>query len=248
MTPKKTILLMGGTGEGVALNERLSKSNNIRLLTSLAGRTQNPRALSGEVLKSGFAETGGLRALLAEQEVSQVIDATHPFASGISAKAFEICAALNVPYCRYERPLWRAKKSDRWTVVPDLVSAAQAADDFKRIFLSIGRQQLGKFEQLQGKYFLVRLIEGCPFNPSNSQIEFIQARGPFSTKDELDLLKRYEIEAVVTKNSGGAATFGKIAAARQLGIPVIMVDRPDGIPGKVFTDMDTLINQLPFCV
>ncbi len=241
------ILLLAGTNEGAQINERLDDLG-VPFWSSLAGRTENPTRLLGDVLPKGFDERGGMESLIRDKQINLVIDATHPFAFRISLKAAELSKKLGIQYLRLERPAWKKQREDNWIEVPDISHAVQACDGFDRIFLSIGRQEVGAFEGLTVKKFLLRSIEAVPFAPVDSEVEFIQDRGPFLLDDEMALLTQNEIDVVVSKNSGGVATYAKIGAARELGIPVIIIDRPAGPGGQVFSSVEELFKHPSLCV
>jgi len=241
--PKPKILLLGGTGEGVAINNRLF-DQGFPLITSLAGVTKNPTALQGKILANGFQEVGGLSALLKEEGIKVVVDATHPFAVQMSDKAAEICGSLGIPYLRYHRQPWEEVTGDRWITVSDVTEAAQVAAEYKRVFLTIGRKEVVTFEAVPADFFLLRSVEEVPFNPLSAEVVHLRDRGPFEEMAEAELLSRYQIGVIVSKNSGGRATYGKIAAARDLGIPVIMIAPPVYSSQRPFTDFEALFSYL----
>ncbi len=225
-TDELKILLLGGTGEAAVINEFMSQQEGVHLITSLAGRTVQATRLKGEVLPKGFADVGGLSKFLTDRQIDLVVDMTHPFARVVSPKTQKACAAEDIPYIRYERPAWTREQGDTWIEVETLFKAAAACADFSNIFLSIGRQELGAFQHLQDKRLVVRSVEPITFECPQSDVDNLLARGPFELEDELALLRDERIDVVVTKNSGGDATYAKIEAARTLGLPVIMVERP----------------------
>ncbi|MEX1035213.1 MAG: cobalt-precorrin-6A reductase [Sneathiella sp.] len=227
MNEQKNILLIGGTEEAVVLNRELSARPDVALVTSLAGRTALPAALTGRVVTGGFGGAAGLADFIVQSRIDLVIDASHPFAGQITRAAFSVCSKRNVPFIRYQRFAWEKQRGDSWISVRNMEEAAENLGNFERIFLTIGRQELASFEKISGKSFLARTIEPIAFNPENSHAELIQARGPFTIEDELRLLTDRRIELLVSKNSGGTATYAKIEAARQLQIPVLMIERPE---------------------
>ncbi|OUR78614.1 hypothetical protein A9Q83_06980 [Alphaproteobacteria bacterium 46_93_T64] len=248
MTDQKKILLIGGTSEAVQINERISDLNHILLITSLAGRTNKPTPLNGEVLPNGFSEVRGMEALVKNRDISLVIDASHPFAVTISEKSERVCAEQGIEYWRFNRPEWEEQSGDNWSVEGSLETAVLELEPYKRIFLTIGRQELGAFEKLKNKDLLIRSIEPADFNPSDSSTTEIRSRGPFSVQDEMNLLREHQIEVLVSKNSGGDLTYAKIEAARNLSIPVIMIERPRNISAQSFSQIDALIRQLQLSV
>ncbi|MEH6402144.1 MAG: cobalt-precorrin-6A reductase [Sneathiella sp.] len=239
----KNILLIGGTGDAVQINKELCGWKDVTLVTSLAGRTLNPTALIGEVLLQGFTDHGGLDQFLRHRKIDLVIDASHPFAAGMSIKAFEICGSQKVPLIRYDRKPWENEGRD-WMEVNDLSEAASRLTQFDRIFLTVGRQELQSFSGLRDKFFLVRSIEDIEFEPARSVVQHIRSRGPFSVEDEIALMTNNNIDVIVSKNSGGEATYAKIAAAQSLSIPVIMVKRPPLQAAKVVHDLRSLYSEV----
>lgn len=240
---KPHILLLAGTGEGALINKHLTDLG-FPLITSLAGVTSNPAALHGRILPQGFQDVGGLAAFLTAENIQVVVDATHPFAEKMSLKTAALCRDLDIPYLRYHREPWTAQVGDRWTMVPDMAAAAEAVRDFDRLFLTVGRKEVSLFETVPARFFLLRSVEEAPFHPKQAEVIHLRDRGPFDEGAEAELLRRYNINALVSKNSGGAATYGKIAAARRLGIPVILVSPPAYPTERSFTDLDDLVRTL----
>jgi precorrin-6A/cobalt-precorrin-6A reductase len=166
-----------------------------------------------------------------------VVDATHPFAAQMSANAEQACSSTSVPRVRLQRPAWIEQDGDRWHRVPDLDAAAGALADLgaRRVLLTTGRQELQPFAGLTSTWFLVRAVDAPDPQPL-PDAEVLLDRGPFTFDAELGLLRDYGIDALLTKDSGGAATAPKMEAARTLAIPVIVVDRPSPPPGPLVTD------------
>lgn len=176
----------------------------------------------------GFGGAEGLAAFLRENAIGQVIDATHPFAAQISRNALQACTMDDVLLCAFERAAWTAGPQDNWTHVPDVAGAAAALDGpGKRVFLAIGRQHLGSFANLAQHRFLTRLVDAPAPDFPLRNAEVVVARGPFRLEDDLDLMRAHGTELLVAKNAGGVGAEAKILAARTLGIPVIMIDRPE---------------------
>jgi precorrin-6A/cobalt-precorrin-6A reductase len=223
---RSRVLILGGTGEGVQLAERLSERVDMTVISSLAGRVSEPKLPKGLVRVGGFGGLDAFASYLAEEKINVIIDATHPFATRISQNAEVACRRLELPLIALIRPPWRRIDGDRWYEVADFQSAAKFVDvKMGRVFLSIGRQELGSFCECNDTWFLIRAIEqpmGCL--PPHHRV--LLQRGPFEFQDELQLLRDHSIDYVISKNSGGLATYTKIEAARSLGIPVVMVNRP----------------------
>jgi precorrin-6A/cobalt-precorrin-6A reductase len=220
------VLILGGTSEAFELAAHLATKADLTVISSLAGRVSQPRQPAGIVRVGGFGGVAGLISYLVDEDIQVVIDATHPFASKISGNAELACNTLGVPLIALERPPWEPKEHDCWCAVPD-VHAAASMVNYKRnrVFLSIGRQELGAFSNCEDAWFLVRAIdEPNEKLPANSKL--ILKRGPFHLTDELQMLRNESISLIVSKNSGGTATYSKIEAARALQIPIVMIDRP----------------------
>lgn len=244
MADLRNILLIGGTGEAATLNAALNSIDNIHLITSLAGRTKTPANLAGEILPDGFFDVGGMEAFLTDQHIDYVIDASHPFADQISEKANSLCQKLNIPYLRFERLSWQKAVKDQWIEATDMAVAAKLVVPYSRLFLTIGRQELSHFEQLHGKKIIVRSIEDMDFNPAGSEVVHIRDKGPFSLEEEISLMKAHDVQVVVSKNSGGEATYAKILAARALSLPVIMIKRPEYQPSETAQSLAEILEKI----
>ncbi|HLI10765.1 MAG TPA: cobalt-precorrin-6A reductase [Alphaproteobacteria bacterium] len=227
MAEPRRLLILGGTGEALALAARVAALPGLQVITALAGRTRAPARPVGEVRTGGFGGADGLAQYISETNISVVVDAAHPFAAQISQNAAEACARAGVRRLMLKRPPWRKVEGDDWIEVDDIPAAARALPAAaRRVFLAIGRQELAPFAVLAERWFLLRLVE-APAEPLPlAQHQLVIGRGPFIAAAERQLLAGYGIEAVVSKNSGGAATYAKLAAARALGLPVVMVRRP----------------------
>jgi len=221
-----TVLVLGGTAEARALAAALAGRPGLRLISSLAGRVSNPVLPEGEVRVGGFGGTDGLAGWVRTEHVTAVVDATHPFAETISAHAAAACAQAGVPLLRLVRPGWQAQQGDHWCDARSLADAAAMLPGLgTRVFLTTGRQGLAAFAGLDRLWFLIRCVDP-PTGPLPGRQEVLLARGPYTAEAELALMRQFAIDVLVTKNSGGELTAGKLAAARQLGIPVVMVRRP----------------------
>jgi precorrin-6A/cobalt-precorrin-6A reductase len=229
-----TVLILGGTGEARALATALD-DDAIEFESSLAGRVRNPRLPVGPVRIGGFGGAEGLARYLNERGIRAVVDATHPFAAGISANAAAACAAVNVPLLRLQRPGWHDRHG-RWTWADDHHAAAEAAATGRRIFLSTGRQTLERFVgPLAAHDVLVRVVDPLAIElPPNWSV--LLGRGPYDRDDERSLLLDNRIDTLVTKDSGGSLTRGKLDAADELGVRVIVVRRPAAPRGVATVD------------
>lgn len=222
------ILILGGTGEGAAAARRLT-AGGTQVITSFAGRIGTLPDVPGRVRVGGFGGVQGLTDYLAAEGITRVIDATHPFATAISRHARAACAALGLPLERLDRPHWTKHPGDRWHWADDMAMAARMAPKLgRRILLTVGAGSLAVFAKSGGPLYVVRLIE-APRRLPLRDYRVILGRGPFSLADEMALMRIFRIDLLVTKASGGPATEAKIAAARRLRIPVLLIRRPKAI-------------------
>jgi precorrin-6A/cobalt-precorrin-6A reductase len=235
------VLILGGTNEASELTAKLSMIPEVEVIMSLAGRTSQPvTPATGEVRMGGFGGQSGLVKYLQDRHINVLIDATHPFAAQISWAAAEAAIATNIPHLMVIRPAWLKTPEDRWIEVENVASAAQAIPAIaQRVFLSIGRQELTPFVNVPKIWFLMRSIDPPDIEIPNGKL--LLDRGPFSLQQERQLLREYEIDAIVSKNSGGDATYAKIIAARELGIPVVMIQRPAMPIAEKVTDVDRAV-------
>ena len=194
---------------------------------SFAGRVDRLKPQPLPMRIGGFGGAAGLSDYLRNNRVTRVVDATHPFAAQMSGNAIEACREAGIPLVALTRAPWVAEQRDRWTRVASIDAAAnRLACDARRVFLAIGRMHLNAFTGNPQHFYLLRLVDqpnedlGFP----NSKIVF--ARGPFTFEDDLALMRKHRIDLVVSKNSGGTGARAKIEAARELGIDVLMIDRP----------------------
>jgi precorrin-6A/cobalt-precorrin-6A reductase len=239
------VLILGGIGDAVELAVKIANIPGIEVITSLAGRTREPANLPGNVRSGGFGGVPGLTNYLREMQIDLLIDATHPFANQISENAAAATQEVGIPRLMVIRPPWEKLEDDDWLEVEDNLAAATAlANRAKRVFLTIGRQEIGTFAHLQDIWFLMRMID-----PPNTDVIvppglILCDRGPFNLENEQEILLKYNIDTIVSKNSGGNATYPKIIAARKLGIKVVMVNRPPVPPGKQVADVDSACKWL----
>jgi precorrin-6A/cobalt-precorrin-6A reductase len=223
----KNVLILGGTTEARQLAGLLAGRADIKATLSLAGRTAAPAAQPVPVRIGGFGGAEGLANYLKDEHINALIDATHPYAAVISQHAADATASAGVPIVALRRPAWTATADDHWVEVGDMAGAVAALGTApKRVFLAIGRKEVAAFAAAPQHHYLIRSVDPIepPLNVPNAT--YILSRGPFPESDEKALLSDHRIETIVAKNSGGSATHGKIAAARTLGLNVIMLRRP----------------------
>lgn len=250
---RKRLLLLGGTGEALALAEEVQKSfaSRIETITSLAGRTRHPARVPGTVRLGGFGGVEGLVRFLRDERITAVVDATHPFAAQMSRHARLAAEEVKLPRLRLTRPPWQQHPQDNWIIVDDVEAAAATVSGFTgkktgtrlKVFLTIGPQDMDPFLKLTEADFILRQIDP-PENALPANVKIVLGRGPFTFDHEVDVITRQGVQVLVTKASGGAATYAKIAAARQRQIPVIMIARPDPEPGETVTEVSAALRWL----
>jgi precorrin-6A/cobalt-precorrin-6A reductase len=229
------LLILGGTAEARELAAAVPTGH---VVTSLAGRVNAPRLPAGEVRIGGFGGPEGLIAWLVSEHIHAVVDATHPFAYRISASARQATEHLELPLLALHRPGWTEEPGDDWRRVPSVEAAAAALPGLGDcVLLTTGRQSLAAFAGNTG-WFLIRTVDP-PSPPLPSRHEVVLDRGPYTVDGETALMRKHRIDVLVTKDSGGALTAAKLVAARDLGLPVLMVDRPvplDRVPTVATVD------------
>jgi precorrin-6A/cobalt-precorrin-6A reductase len=246
-TERRHLLILGGTAEArdlaAAALDRFGSL--LAVTTALAGRTQAPAPVRGEVRSGGFGGAAGLEEFLRSARVDLLIDATHPFAVRISAAARLACARAGVARAQLARPPWLRHKQDRWIEVADAAAAAAALRSLgRRVFLTIGAREIAAFADLADMHFLVRLVDAPPAPLPLASYELVVGRGPFALAAERALLTRHRIEVLVSKASGGNATAAKLIAAREAGLPVVMLARPAAEPGQSVVDVEGAVTWL----
>jgi precorrin-6A/cobalt-precorrin-6A reductase len=225
-TPTGPVLVLGGTAEARALALEL-EARGVGFLSSLAGRVSRPRLPVGEVRVGGFGGVDGLAELLVDRAVTAVVDATHPFAATMTAHAAQACARTRTPLVRLARPGWAEHPdASSWTWVATHDDARAAAEALgTRPFLTTGRQTLGHYASWTDRDVLVRVVEPLETAPP-SRWTVVEDRGPYAVEGELALLRAHRVDVLLTKDSGGSYTSAKLTAARELGVPVVVVRRP----------------------
>ena len=238
----KRVLILGGTTEARLLAERLAGRADLNVMLSLAGRTASPARQPVPVRSGGFGGAAGLARYLVSERIGALIDATHPYASIISDNAVAATRQLGVPLLVLRRPPWIATAGDRWTEVADVRDAVRALGELpRRVFVALGRNELAPFNEAAQHFYLIRSVD--PVDPPLPlpHVSYVTGRGPFSEANDRALMTEHRIEFVIAKNSGGAATYGKIAAARALQIGVIMLRRP---PAPAAPNVETVEDTL----
>ena len=225
MAPR--ILILGGTTEARALAGRLAGDAGLDVIVSLAGRTEKPAPQPVPVRVGGFGGPAGLAAYLAAEGIAAVVDATHPYAARMSFNAAAACAAAGVPLVALRRPPWEPVAGDRWQEVADVPAAVAALGrQPRRAFLALGRNEVRAFEAAPQHAYVVRSVDPVEPPLAVPDAAYVLGRGPFGEAEDRALLQAHGIDVIVAKNSGGTATYGKMAAARALGIAVVLIARP----------------------
>lgn len=220
------ILILGGTTEARQLAERLAARGDREVTVSLAGRVREIVPHPVPVRVGGFGGIDGLVAYLEAEGIDLLVDATHPFADQMSRHAVAASVGAGVPLLVLRRAAWTHRPGDRWIEVDDVLAARTAlGSKRRRILLALGRQEIDVFARAPGHFYLVRSIEPISDRLLDEAI-YVEARGPFGEADERALMEAHRIDTVVARNSGGEAGYGKIAAARGLGLEVILIRRP----------------------
>ncbi|XDA99997.1 cobalt-precorrin-6A reductase [Sulfitobacter sp. LCG007] len=229
MTPN--ILILGGTTEATALARAIAE-RGLRGQVSLAGRVERPVRQPLPMRIGGFGGAEGLAEFMRRERVSHLVDVTHPFAARMSANAVAACAETGVPLLALTRPAWTPVPGDRWQRVESISAAVAALSGAPlRVMLAVGRMHLPEFAANPQHYYLLRLVDAPEHAPPFPDHTVLVSRGPFTEEDDLRLMTDHRIDLVVSKNSGGNGAHAKIAAARRLGLPVLMIDRP-AVPAR----------------
>lgn len=237
------VVILGGTSDGRQLAERLALDPRWAPLLSFAGRTESLKVPRAPFRVGGFGGAEGLARFLEAERCAALIDATHPFAAQISANAVRAAELTGTPFVRVECPAWQREPGDDWTHVARMSDAAEALGRVpRRVFLSVGRLEVGAFRAAPWHSYLIRAVDD--FLPDLLQARVLAQRGPFDVEAELDLLARERIEVLVSKNAGTVATAAKLIAARRMRLPVIMVARPVLPPAPTVTSFEAALAWL----
>ena len=239
------VLILGGTTEGRTLAGRLAQFPDLRVTVSLAGSTKDPIVQPVPTRFGGFGGAEGLAAYLRSERVSWLIVATHPFASSMARNAMEAAARADVPVLTIRRPPWVAGADDEWTEVAGADEAVDVLGSVpRRVFVTIGRQQLAALCRSPQHRYVIRTVDPPDPPLSLPQAHYVLARGPFAEQQELEFMRTHSIEILLAKNSGGDATSAKLAAARRLRIPVVLIRRPAAEQGDCVHDVDSAVRHL----
>jgi precorrin-6A/cobalt-precorrin-6A reductase len=239
------VLMLGGTAEAVELAGNLAREPKIEVIYSLAGRTSTPTLPDCALRSGGFGGVGGLVSYVGESGVTAIVDATHPYAGQMAANARAAAARTQIPLFKFLRPAWHEPADAPWLHAATPADAARLIDGrFGRVFLSSGLADVAAFAHLSDSWFLVRSVEASDAPSVLAQHHHITSRGPFDLAAETALLRDWKIDALVSKNSGGTATRAKLDAAQNLGISVVMIDRPPVPPGVLYATVPQVANAI----
>lgn len=238
------ILILGGTTEASALARTLAE-RGARAVLSYAGRTESPRAQPVPVRVGGFGGVAGLVDYLEREGVTHLVDATHPFAATMSAHAVAAAQSARVAHVRLTRPAWEESPGDRWTHVADIAAAVEAlGGEPRRVMLALGRMHVEAFAARPQHHYVLRFVDVPAEPPALPRHHLVVDRGPFTVAGDMELMREQRVELVIAKNAGGSGARAKLDAARALGLPVILIDRPFLPDARVFHDVAELIDWL----
>lgn len=238
---KTKILVLGGTSEGLEITKAIAKkfAGKTEIIYSLAGRTKNVPDVPATIRVGGFSSTNnnsidGLVKYLSSQNIDLLVDATHPFAEQISTNAMVAANKTGINALRLERKAWKIPENADVLYVPDMTEAARiVARTARRVLLSVGTKELDAFTAIPKVHFIVRMIEAPKTMPPLDSFEIITGRPPFNLEDEENLMRKHDIDVLLSKASGGDATFAKIQAASNIGVRIILIRRPAPPDGNV---------------
>ncbi|MFS2326967.1 cobalt-precorrin-6A reductase [Brucella sp. H1_1004] len=237
--PVSKILILGGTAEAAKLACAFV-SLPVESITSLAGRTANPTAISGKIRTGGFGGADGLAAYLVNEKIDLLIDATHPYAKRISQNAAQASEITDIPLLRLERPAWEKESGDNWINVVSEVQAANLIRADERVLLALGRQHIAPFAKRDDVHFVIRMIDP-PEVSLPHDCEIVLAK-PGDYEAEVQFLSERKIGLIVSRNSGGSISYAKIKAARDLAIPVMMINRPPVAARTIVATVDEALD------
>ena len=238
-----TGLVLAGTNEARLICKYLFE-NHIPAIASIAGITRNPEKLAIKTRVGGFGGVDGFQKYIIENNIDWVVSATHPFASVMRATASKVCNEFDIPHLIFQRPEWEVKVNDDWYFIDEIEQLDNLIPIGSTVFLGTGRQVLSQYFNMAGRKLLCRVIDeptnDFPFEGGS----YLVGRPPFSIQEEVALFKKYKINWLVVKNSGGSGGFSKILAARELGLPVAMLNRPKLPIGTISTHIKEALDWL----
>ncbi len=240
------LLVLAGSGEARQLCERVQDRPGLEIVASLAGATRAPVPLGVETRIGGFGGRAAYRAWLETHGIEAVIDATHPFAHRMARRAAEVSAELGLPHLKILRPEWRPGPEDRWVMIDREGEAAAHIPPGATVFIATGRRTLEDYANLatDGRWLIVRRIDRPrgPFPLPNGEYQL--ARPPFSVEEEIAFFRERGVDWLIVRNAGGTGSWPKLAAARRLSLPVVMIRRPAPPDCPAVPDVDGAVAWL----
>ncbi len=238
----KRILLLGGVTEALAIARTLRPEH----IYSLAGVGRVPTDLSCQVRVGGYGGHAGLAQFVRDEQISLILDATHPYAAQISQNAATAAKMCGIPCWALRRPAWQPQAGDDWREVGDWAELIEALKPFKRPLFTLGREPLQHLDEIPADQFWT--LRALDVYPGNERCEVIGARGPFLIEDERALFERRGIDVLISKNSGSAATEPKLEVARERGVPVLVLKRPvlAGVDRELLSPAETIDSLADF--
>lgn len=217
----KRVLLLGGVTEALAMARQLGPQH----IYSLAGVGRVPTDLTCQVRVGGYGGAEGLAQFVREEGIDLLVDATHPYAAQMSQNAATAAQLAGIPCWALRRPAWKASPADDWREVANWDELIVALAPFRRPLFTLGREPLQHLQEIPThQFWTLRALDDYP---GNERCEVIGARGPFRLEDERALFARRDIDVLISKNSGSGATDPKLEVARERGIPVLVLKRPE---------------------
>ncbi len=236
------VLILGGTTEASALARALAERPRA------ARRVAAPKPQPLPTRVGGFGGADGLAAFLAAERITHLVDATHPFAEQMSRHAVAAAKLTGTALIALTRPPWAPQDGDRWQRVAGIEAAVAAlAGPPERVLLAIGRLHLAAFAARPEHHYVLRLVDLPVDPPPLPRHTLTVDRGPFTREGDLALMREHGVERLVCKNAGGAGAAAKLEAARALGIPVVMIDRPALPPRREAHSPNAVLNWLGHC-
>ncbi|MCF6321706.1 MAG: cobalt-precorrin-6A reductase [Rhizobiaceae bacterium] len=244
MAEPTKILILGGTRNARDLAIMLAEHPHLDVLTSLAGRTEEPDRTFGKTRVGGFGGASGLAAYLRNEAINLLVDSTHPFATRISQNAVEAANAVGIKRLVLDRPRWVEQPGDNWIKCQSIEEAAQQLPLHATAFLALGHQYIDGFSHREDVHFIARMLDKPKTPLPLKNLVLIIAKPSHIAAEEADLFKRHGITHLVCRNSGGTLIYAKIKAARELGLPIYMLRRPPPPPGESFDNIEDLAAKI----
>ncbi|WP_159979700.1 precorrin-6A/cobalt-precorrin-6A reductase [Roseobacter cerasinus] len=220
-----TVLVMAGAREAHTLAASLRRRGR-KVIVSLPAAERAFEPFTAPVRIGPFPSKEAMADWMAAQGVRTVIDASHAFDVEISRDVSLICKVQDLRYLRVLRPPWRQSRQDIWLPYRSIAKAAQDVPAGERVFTNTGRATLNEYRGFRGDVLFVRQTqlhdEAAPF----AFAHYVFGTPPFSQGGEESLFTELNISRLICRNVGGPASMSKLLAARRLGLPVAMIERP----------------------